>query len=249
MMPRAALFSLFVLSSVSLFCCAPVVHGEGPKKGEEQAATFSQLSKLLAKRVTLEGGDVSFKDALQHLSDRHEVTILIDTQAFKNETGSNIEDQLVRLPRMVNVRLSTVLRLLLEQVHATYLVRSDYIEVTSLERSRPERWHEYEVRRPMLPLVNADLDRQPLDEALEELSNASDISIIIDKRVTKDARTTSVTATLKNVPLDTAVRLLADGAGLGAVLVDNVLYVTSKGNAEIVHAGDLKRRTNLAETR
>jgi hypothetical protein len=42
---------------------------------------------------------------------------------------------------------------------------------------------------------------------------------------------TAVTARLINVPLDRAVRLLADMADLKAVLLGNVLYVTSKENA------------------
>jgi hypothetical protein len=96
--------------------------------------------------------------------------------------------------------------------------------------------------RALLPLVNAELDRQPLEDALKELSNASDISVIVDRRVGDKEAKPPVTATLKNVPPGTAVRLLADMAGLGSILVDNVLYVTARENAEALQENEENRR-------
>jgi hypothetical protein len=41
-----------------------------------------------------------------------------------------------------------------------------------------------------------------------------------------------VTATLNSVPIETAVLILADMADLRLVVLDNVLFVTTKENAE-----------------
>ena len=41
-----------------------------------------------------------------------------------------------------------------------------------------------------------------------------------------------VTARLANVPVDTALRVLADMAGLKVVRMENVFYITSAENAE-----------------
>ena len=45
-----------------------------------------------------------------------------------------------------------------------------------------------------------------------------------------------ITATFAHVPVDSAVQLLADMAGLRMVVVDNVLYVTSPENAKDLQA-------------
>jgi hypothetical protein len=54
---------------------------------------------------------------------------------------------------------------------------------------------------------------------------------VIDSRTEEKAKT-RVTATFHSVPVDTAVLILADMADLRAVALDNVLYVTTKENAE-----------------
>jgi hypothetical protein len=59
--------------------------------------------------------------------------------------------------------------------------------------------------------------------------------VLVDPRPAEKIKT-GVTAKLKNVPLDSAVQLLADMADLKAVLQDNVLYVTSKENAKDLEA-------------
>ena len=54
--------------------------------------------------------------------------------------------------------------------------------------------------------------------------------MVLDARTEKKVEV-EVTARLRNVPAQTAVRLLADMAGLEAVWVNNVLYVTTPENA------------------
>src|SRR5262249_37776676 len=70
----------------------------------------------------------------------------------------------------------------------------------------------------------------------------SGINVVIDCRVAESAANTPVTATFTLVPLDTAVRFLADMADLGTVAADNVLYVTTKANAEAIRAEQAQRK-------
>ncbi len=56
---------------------------------------------------------------------------------------------------------------------------------------------------------------------------------MLDARVGEAAKV-PVSAELTNVPLDTAVRLLADMAGLKSVQIDNVVYVTTPANAAVL---------------
>jgi hypothetical protein len=140
----------------------------------------------------------------------------------------------------VGIKLSTVLRLLLEQVDATYLIRSDHIEVT-FRRARPD----FGTAGSLTPTVNAEFDKSPLDLALQQLADLSGISIVVDGRV-RDGAKMSVTATLNNVPVDTAVLILADMADLRPVALDNVLYVTTEENAKFLR--NSSKRTESQES-
>jgi transcriptional regulator with XRE-family HTH domain len=84
---------------------------------------------------------------------------------------------------------------------------------------------------PRLPLVHGDFNNRALEEALKELAEQAEMSVVLDIRVKEKAKI-PVTARFLNTPLDTAVRFLADMAGLKSLQVDNLLYVTSPENAE-----------------
>jgi type II secretory pathway component HofQ len=138
---------------------------------------------------------------------------------------------------MKNVRLDTVLRKLLARLPvesgAVWTLREDRIEITTHQAQVAEIWGEY--NGPFLPLVWATFDKVPLEDALKELAEQTDFTIVLDNRAGEKGRT-PVTARLRNTPLDTALRLLADMADLRPVHTDNVLYVTTKENAAAMEA-------------
>jgi hypothetical protein len=167
------------------------------------------------------------KDAIEMLGERYDLAIILNNSAFKNDQGvESAEELFVALPRLVGLKLSTVLRLLVSQINGAYLVRGDHIEITTSQRSSPLAWQK---GRQFVPTIDADFQNQSLSDALHELSDQCGISIVLDIRVADMAKT-PVTATLDGVPVDTAVELLADMAGLKMVVKDRVLYVT---NAQI----------------
>ena len=88
--------------------------------------------------------------------------------------------------------------------------------------------------------VEVSFDKRPLAEALEELADATGFNIVLDPRVGDKAKA-SLTASLKGVPLETAVRVLADMADLKPVLLDNVFYVTTRANAAVLQAEQARR--------
>jgi RNA polymerase sigma factor (sigma-70 family) len=192
-------------------------------------ASVQRIRDTLAKPVSLENGfpdNTTLREATEFLSSNFDVPILVDTQAFKTEGNDAVEETPVKLRKIIGIKLDTVLRLLLDQVNGTYLIRTSYIEVVPLERARPELWKK---ARGLAPTVNASFTDRPLAEALRELADESGISVVIDARAREKA-TTKVTATLNNVPIDTAVLVLADMADLRMVVLANVLYVTTKEN-------------------
>ena len=80
------------------------------------------------------------------------------------------------------------------------------------------------------PLVYVEFYKDPLAEALKELATATECNIVLDTRAEERAKT-PVTATLTNVPLDQAVLMLANMAGLKPVRIGKALYVTTPDNA------------------
>jgi RNA polymerase sigma factor (sigma-70 family) len=78
------------------------------------------------------------------------------------------------------------------------------------------------------PLV----EPQPLENVLQELARTSGIKIVIDPRTGDKAKTPVAAYLVGSVAPATAMRLLADMAGLKAVTVDKVIYVTTKENAK-----------------
>jgi hypothetical protein len=210
-----------------------------PSQENKAAVSIAATLQRLNQRTSLERGvdpNTPLRDVLDFLQERCELpAIYVDVWAFRSpEVGIEaIEDQPVRLPRMLNVRLSTVLRLVLAQVQGTYIVRRDYIEITPLRTSRPQRFEEGQPLPELqyLPSIHAAFVNRRLPSALDELSDLSDYSVVLDSRTHEKASSTLVTTTLTNVPLDTAVQVLADLADLSAVRLDNMLYVTTKENA------------------
>jgi hypothetical protein len=203
------------------------------------------VPQKLAQRVKFTGFDdpkTTLAEALDKLSSVYDVTFDINDRAFKFEQVMDVGKMEIASPAVVppmkNVRLSTVLRKILSRIPvpsgATYCVRADHIEITTGTFQGIEIWGS-SYQGPRLPLVNALLDKAPLEDAVKELAEQADFNVLLDNRAADKAKT-PVSAKLLNTPLDTALRLLADMADLRSVQLDNVLYVTTKENAAALEA-------------
>jgi tetratricopeptide (TPR) repeat protein len=126
-----------------------------------------ELEKTLATPVpTVELEPGSLKDALGYLSDRFNIPIVIDSDAFKDLGINDIESQTVKLSRLSNISLATVLRLLLSQVQGTYIIRRDFIEVTTGQRQAAEKViRVYPVADLVTPIPNA-FNQQAINQSI-----------------------------------------------------------------------------------
>ncbi len=232
-MRRALIILSLVIGSFVLISAAP--------------ATKPPLSvpQKLAQHIKFDGIDdprTTLMEALEKLTKLHDITFDINDKAFRFESIMEVgRAEIVAadpIPPMKNVRLSTVLSKILSRVPvpsgATYLLRSDHIEITTGTFTQAEVWGNY--NGPKLPLVHVTLEKCPLEDAVKELAEQSGFNVVLDNRATERAKTT-VSARLLNMPLDTALRLLADMTDLRTVHLDNVLYITTKENA-----ADLRER-------
>src|SRR5262249_49321692 len=88
-----------------------------------------------------------------------------------------VEDQPVKLPKMIGVSLGTVLRLLTAQVNGTFLIRRDYIEVTTGARAVVEKVvRVYPVADLVIPIPN-DFNRRAVQQQLSILGTAPGLGL------------------------------------------------------------------------
>jgi hypothetical protein len=224
-----------------LAACALGISGSAPAPAPDAKAPTappeSPVSRLFVPRPYDGFTDpkTTLGEALDALGNTYGVTFEVNESAFKDEGVEDVRATLVAekpIPKAAAASLDRVLRKVLARVKAqsgaVYLVRGDHIEVTTGRMQRSEVWGRY--NGPFLPLVHADFEGRPLADALRDLAEQAGFSVVVDARAADKAKA-PVSASFTNLPLDTAVRLLADMAGLRTALNDNVLYVSTEERA------------------
>ena len=203
----------------------------------------SRLRQQLSQEIDyggLEDVRATLTDALDQLSKRYNLNIDINEKAFEVDPPKDEEDVARTkiadpkpIPPMPRATLSFVLHKILRRVQvdsgATYLLRSGRIEITTEAAVRTELG--IPADRPLLPLVGDTLDNEPIAVSLRRLAPQSGFNIVVDPRIA-DKLQAPATTEFNNVPVDTAVRMLANMAGMSMVRLDNVLYVTTADNAK-----------------
>lgn len=214
----------------------PTVAAAAPQRAAPKAPETGRqpLVGKLYEPVTFPGIDdakTTLQEALSRLTDLYDVSFEVNEEAFQAQQANDIlsvpvaEKPIAPLNR---ASLDKVVRKVLSRlpVPATYMVRRDVIEITTVAQQRAEVWGP-DFRGPFLPLVNATIEKRPLNKALQDLSERTGFSVVLDVRAADKAQV-PVSAAMTNLPLDSAVRTLADMAGLKTTLSDNVLYVTAQ---------------------
>jgi RNA polymerase sigma factor (sigma-70 family) len=227
----------------------PIAKDLSPRESPQRPAprlnthTYAAICDFLQQTVSIDKSieNAPLKEVLEFLTDKYGVTFIVDTMAFEQAGvggGRNVQDCPVTVPRMPEVSLSTVLRFLLTQVHGAYLVRKDYVEITTRDRQIIEAFGPIGPRDEFLGVdgdrlpqtVNVVFEAKPLDRALADLASQTGKNIVLDPRVQKK-EDLSVSARLINTPIDAAVVVVTDMVGLQPVTIGNVIYVTTKDNA------------------
>ena len=182
----------------------------------------NDLDQTISVR-SLEG--TTLKDALDYLAKKKQFNFEIDNRAFLDEGLKDALQVTVDLPEMKDVKVSQVLRRLLAKVpvapsEAVYVIVGDTVVITTSAQA-PYQW--------MHQTINLDCEKADLASVLKKLAHETGTNLVIDARAAKAAQTL-VSLQMQDVPLEMAVYLLADMAGLQPVRVGNMLYLTTKAN-------------------
>jgi hypothetical protein len=200
-----------------------------------------QWREKLDQLITIEfEPNTPLREALSHIADRYKMNILVDAETFKTDQNQpDIDNQPIRLPRLTEVKLVTVLRTILQQVGGDFYIKDDVLTVV------PRAY--IESGRVLKHPVDVTFSKRPLAEALSELTDLSGLSVVLDPRGQPEDGKLVVTADFRNVPVRDAVRILADMAGMKSIVLDNLLYVTRAKNADqLIKEKEQERERMLA---
>jgi RNA polymerase sigma factor (sigma-70 family) len=208
-----------------------------------------ELRDKLDKVVEFHGIDdpkVTLGEILESLAKSFDLSFDVDEIAFKMDGVANVLKQEVLQNNLIpsmRTSLDNLLRKLLDRVegtsHATFILRRGRIEITTVSSLRSELGIVED--RPMLPLIWEEFEKVSLPNAFLRLAKGSGINVVLDPRALDEGgEKLTVRARFANVPVDTAVRILANMADLQMVRLDNVLYVTTPKRAAQLKAEELK---------
>jgi len=217
--PSRGLALAIVLSIVPAAGATPV-NRDGPRK--ESSAEV--LRKSLEYSITLELTDAPLANVLIQLADMAKVNIVLDRGLVL--TTADPADLPVTI-KAKDMPLRVALRTITGQHGLTFAVVSDHVFVS----------HEDTVNsRQLRQRVSLNLEGVPLGAALRDLAQQTATNLVIDPRSAKAADAAKVTLKLDDVPLETAVRIMAEMAGLKPARLGNVLFVTLEDRAEKIKA-------------
>jgi RNA polymerase sigma factor (sigma-70 family) len=213
-------------------------------KAEVKALPIEERTRELRDKLDMpvvyhgiEDNRVTLGEILDQFTKLFDLSFNVDENAFKMDGVADVLKQdLVHnnpIPPM-KTSLGNVLRKILDRVEGTslamHLVRGGNIEITTINALRSELGIPNE--RPLLPLIWEEFEKVSLPTALQRLAKGSGMNVVLDPRAsTEGGEKLTVSARFANVPVDTAVRILANMADLQMVRLDNVLYVTTPKRA------------------
>jgi hypothetical protein len=203
--------------------------GSDAKDVKKTEAPAEKIKKALDQTTDLELENQPLGLAINQLREQTKLNFVLDRWTIQ-QLGIDPDQSPVNV-KLTGVKLRTALRAALSQYNLGYAIVGDTVLITTDDMA---------MHRQMRQHVNVDVEGVSMTEAVRRLARETGTNVLIDTRVNKEADT-KVTLQLEDVPLDTAIRLMAEMAGLKPVRVGNVLFVTSKANAN-----DMRQDPDLA---
>ncbi len=178
--------------------------------------TAEKVRKALDQPITVDFSGQSLTDAVEHLRKESKLNIVLDR--FTLQTYGLAPESIQINLKLQNVKLRTVLKQLLSQANLAYVIDGEIMLLTTDDMA---------TQRQVRQRVTIDLAKTPLDKALKDLAKETNVNIVLDPRHLEKGKA-DVTLQLDDVPLEVAVRLISEMAGLRSVKQSNVLFVTTK---------------------
>lgn len=243
---------------LALVCALPAIAAPDSRK-PSAVDDAADIAEKLTERIDLDRIDhVSARVALEVLQEKIGFSIIVDYKGFgcgdDPEERKAVDERRVSVPAMKRIRIETILRLILDQMNADYLITPDHIFVTTSgikesvcgpirilrdlveprdnpPDSQTDRF--FQVRHT--PYVTMRFRDVPLAEALSAVATRTGRTITLSADAADKART-PISLSLTNAPLESAVGTLAEAAGLRAYRHGNAIVVVSAARAKTIES-------------
>src|SRR5262249_15722869 len=221
---------MFAAVLVVLLGVARPAAAQEPAPGKKADPTVELLAKL-RQPSDWKGEELQFDALIDVLDQKYGVAVLVNEASF----GGDMPASPIKMPRGKRLSLATVLRIALAPHQATFLVRKNHIEIVSVPYAIRETKNnpldgEDDGATPRAPLVSAVYKEKPLNEAVADLAEEYDLTVVGSPQA-GDAKTAFVTARLLNVPADNGLELIAAQADLRVVRQGKTYLITNADHA------------------
>ncbi|MGE3804345.1 MAG: hypothetical protein AB7K24_06710, partial [Gemmataceae bacterium] len=180
----------------------------------------AKLGKIVATPVIER--NCTLNKALKTFSERFEIEVVVDLRAFKEGgQGQDPREQTVELPAFTGISVRNALGKLASQVDGVIIQEGNTLWLVPSWCSD----------QALEQRIDVDYEDKPLEAALKDLAARSGVNVALDHNRTREAAKLKVSLKLAGTPLEMAVVLVADQAGLDVVFLDDMLYVTTPQNA------------------
>ncbi len=211
--------------AVLAWAAAPSFLAAAPAGSEKDDKTVSPNDKLhadLDKVVSIKIDKQPLNLAVIMLRDKSGVNFVLDSLTIQQQLGFLPETPPVPVDLdLKDVKVRTVLRSIVAPYGLAYAVLGDTVLITTEDQA---------MVRQLRQRVNVDFNKIEFASALKQLSKETSVNLVLDSNHEKEGAA-KVSLQLEDVPLETAVRLLSEMAGLKALRLSNVLFVTTKDHA------------------
>ncbi len=218
----------------SIFICAPCLIPSLARADDKPLSSAEKLRQALDRVCDVEIADLPLDQAVNLLREQTGLNLRIDRIAvppLPDSPSGGPGGVLIVIPAYTRRRLQgqfhgiplrSALTKLLGDHDLTHVLVGDTILITAREKAAD---------RQLGQMVSINVEGQTLSEELKRLARVTGANLVLDPRSAKESQT-ALTLRLDEVPLETAVEILADESGLSTVRLNNVLYVTSEARAK-----------------
>lgn len=209
----AAMFLTLVGCGMSLAAPVPTTAKVESKAAKARAA--------LDQKVTLKAENKSFNEVIEMFHEATKVDFVLDQGALQL-VGMSADQPLVKFDAK-----DTTVRDALKQAFGKYNLKIG-VTASGIAVSSDEGL----IARQFRQRVNIDAEGKPLVAVVKMLADDTGANLLVDPRAFKKGEEPTVTAKLDDVPLETAVRVVAELSGVRVVRMSNVLLLTNDDRAE-----------------
>jgi len=215
-----------VLRRLLVVCCLVAVPPVGLAAPVPAAPGKAEGPIAAARKALDEVSDMNYQsrtlnDVINDLKEKAKIPVILDNLIFTYGLNPN---QPVVTVNLKQVKLKDGLKAALAPLNLSYGLTRDGLIISSEEGV---------IARQMRQLVSLNCDGTDFSTAIDQLASETGTNLVVDPRLGSKAKK-PVTLKLEGIPLETAVRLLAELADLQAVRMNNVLFVTTPERAKIL---------------